>query len=506
VPNSELVHEAYIEPIKSVLLIDDMFPTYSSLIVEEKVVEDETEETFEDDEDLENDEAAQALLTEAAAAADHKAEKDRETQRALKLTTSCRTAGFIFDVENDPTTILEQSPDFINKPDLIVLDYILEPRLNSPEKSLQIIKRLNNSDRFNLVVLHSTKEPAEVLPEVACALKGKSGVNGTRGVLGLVRKIDHQLLEENVFTYLNSHGESAAFWKEKLKIEHNDENLILRAIPVAFDAYFNSKYPNVANENPADSNFETSRRDEGPHWVKGKNVFVAIAKKNDPDDSSIQVLISHMKAALTDYAPTPINMLLRKGINEFRAANIEVFSSMIGDSNIRAAIMYHSKASKTAIPEGVSEIGYKVSDLSRRTFAAFGESVHAAVGAYGEKLYKYVFPDKKGGYSDDDIISTAIAKEKVYSTPNASEVALALNAFLCSEGFTGSHLTNGVVFRELSGKKRYFVCATPSCDMIPRCSEKSGCYRNHLYPASFFDLNRAEGSHSNLPRQKSGEA
>ncbi|OEU69628.1 MAG: hypothetical protein BA863_01715 [Desulfovibrio sp. S3730MH75] len=484
-PN-ELVNEVYIEPIKSVLFIDDMFPTYAGLIQNKEDLNEGAGEIYKDDDDFDDDASAERILENTDTRPDDN-EKDTERQRALRLTESCRNSGFIFDVEKDPVKVLEKFPEFLNKPDLIVLDYILEPQTNSSDKSIKILKKLSNSDRFNLVILHSTKDPSEILPKVAYALRGKLKVETSKGLLRQANKIEDQLLQDNALLYLNSAGRSADTWRDRLKIKHDVDDFVCKIANLALENYFEKRYPNTADDNSDILTFECSTKAADPYWVKGQNVFVAIVKKNSPDDSSINDLLAHLKTALADYAPTPINMLLRKGINAFRSANIEALKSVVSDSKTRAAIVYHSMAAPKETPEGVPDLELRISDLSRKAFTAFAESVHASVGSFGEKLYQYTFPNKDDDYSSDEIISTAITKEKANKNTKHFEIALALNAFLCSEEFHGIHLTNGVVFRVITGKPQYFICATPSCDMVPRESNKSGCYRKKLYPASCFE-------------------
>lgn len=497
--NVELVNEVFIDPIKSVLFIDDSFPTYKELAGDCIHDAEDIQEPFDDiadDEDFDADPVMKDLVERSAAR--KKGHVASESRRAYELTSSCRSKGFIFDVENNPAKVLNQTPEFLNKPDLIVLDYILEPNLNSSRKAIAILKRLSRSDRFNLVVLYTTKEPTQVLPEVAYALRGKAKYESTRGLQTEAGKIDAQDVQDNILPYLNSSGRNADTWRSRLGINHPNDDFVVNLIPHVLERHLENTYPEIGELNTDSSSFECSTDSSASYWVKGKNVFVAIVKKEEAnDDDTIAALIHHLEAALAEYAPTPISMLLRKGINSFRNANIESLGQVMSDSQIRAAILYHAIESDQAIPNDELELKFRVTELSRRSFTAFSDSVHTSVGDFGKKLYQYVFPPKGEPYSPDKKIEIAIAKEKVGNSTPHREIALTLNAFLCSEKFNGSHLTNGVVFRDLSDKKRFFICATPSCDMVPRCSTKSGCYRKSLHPASCFEALRIEKVKSN---------
>ena len=112
---AQLIQEVYIDPIKSVLFIDDKFPTYADTIQgprSEPVALDGESLKLKDEEQYQNlfdsePKVAVAVTAEAATP---------DVERVLQLTQSCRACGYIFDVENSANAALEPEggESFIN--------------------------------------------------------------------------------------------------------------------------------------------------------------------------------------------------------------------------------------------------------------------------------------------------------------------------------------------------------------------------------------------------------
>ncbi len=128
--------------LRTVLIIDDQFPTYADLLSE----------------------------TES--------ERFTEGERALRLYRLFRSLGMPCDVENslkEPSegTFEHVDIDHIRKSDLIILDWQLTPGSTDSSKSLYIIRKLADTKHFNTIVLY-TREPKldRVWLDIACSLRG----------------------------------------------------------------------------------------------------------------------------------------------------------------------------------------------------------------------------------------------------------------------------------------------------------------------------------------------
>lgn len=150
-----VIEEVFIEPIKSVLFIDDQFPTYKCMF----------DPLFNVDEKIEQYDEDISIFTEEELKSVSKTVVSKwENARIESLTESCRRKGYIFDIENDPT---DSSYRFINKADLLVIDFVLERETGSGTKCIDTLKELNNSKHFNLVIVYSANSPSGILAEIS---------------------------------------------------------------------------------------------------------------------------------------------------------------------------------------------------------------------------------------------------------------------------------------------------------------------------------------------------
>ena len=115
--SADMLKEAFIEPIRFALLVDDEFPTYLEMI---------------------NPPEGRRF----------------EFTRAGEIFEFCRRRGWLCDVDNVAAVAMQfEREKSLNQSDLLILDYHLDPgRPDDPSKSISILQDLANSDHFNLVV------------------------------------------------------------------------------------------------------------------------------------------------------------------------------------------------------------------------------------------------------------------------------------------------------------------------------------------------------------------
>jgi len=124
--------------LRTVLLIDDQFPTYADLL-------------------------------------ETPAELDQfsEAPRALALYRLFNSHHMPCDVENNVGELTPESVERIRKSDLIVLDYHLTKGSLDTSKSIRLIRKLSQTKHFNIVVLYTLEKDLEgVWRDVACSLRG----------------------------------------------------------------------------------------------------------------------------------------------------------------------------------------------------------------------------------------------------------------------------------------------------------------------------------------------
>lgn len=477
-PNtSELIEEVYIDPIKSVLFIDDKFPTYADAI-----------DNFEDEGEKIDAEALK--LAEAKDNANH-FKNDQEppcaggeglladVKRAFDLTQSCRECGYIFDVEDSADTALKYQDEasFINKADLVVLDFILNDKIDSSQEALDVIERLNKTNRFNLVVVYTNNEPMHVAHEIAHFLRGRDeGAQKSKKALKRIGNFPNETLSENILPYLAGDLHSLEDWYKTLDLDGKPSEADIRNL---FEVHLNGQFIN--NEKRESSLLKSCGTSEKQlPWICGKAVFIAVIQKSEVD-ANITSLLDALRECLKSFVPSPISMLIHKSINTLKEGGTELLEKAFGDEETRAALLYRALKAEFPAADDDRKAELCLADLMSKAFSVLSSGIQQETMAFGTKL----LGDCRDHCKDKDVHSVALSKEKAQTPCESERLFLNVNAFLCSQPNDTGHITTGTVFRKIAKPSDVWVCVTPACDMVPERS-RSG-YRGKISPANYFE-------------------
>lgn len=482
-PNSAaLIEEVYINPIKSVLFIDDKFPTYADAINNSNIDDanlDPEALKIEDDAQYENP----FTNTMDAPSVREFNSTFPDIERALKLTQSCRECGYIFDVENSAETALkyEKQASFINKADLVVLDFILDDKTGSSKDALSVIELLNETTRFNLVVVYTNNEPTEVANEIAHFLRGKNGAaTFSKKAKKRVGEFSEELLSKSLTDYLSGKSSMLELYKSLgLEGQPSEEDLTN-----LFEDCLNRRFPDSPSRPASLVRCCGTAENQSP-WICGKAVFISVIKKNDTD-VTVTALLETLKNCLKSYVPSPISMLIHKSINTLKEGGTELLEKAFGDEVTRAALLYRAlKADFPAADEG-RKTELCLSDLMFKAFSVLSSGIQRETLQFGKMLLE----DCRGQCPEEKFHSMALDKEKVKTPCDDGRLFLNVNAFLCSQPTDTGHITTGSVFRRNDKPSEVWICVTPACDMVPERS-RSG-YRGKLSPANYFEALKVE--------------
>ncbi|NUG66121.1 transcriptional regulator, partial [Acinetobacter bereziniae] len=132
----ELVEKTFCSnAIRSVMMIDDDFIPYSSLIKA-----------------LANGEAVDSSIIQSS-------------QRAAALESFFQDQKILCDLDNSASHL---EVDRIRKSDLLIIDYHLEDQ--DPKKTIEILSELKNSPHFNLAVVYTNEPPNTVWQQITASL------------------------------------------------------------------------------------------------------------------------------------------------------------------------------------------------------------------------------------------------------------------------------------------------------------------------------------------------
>jgi hypothetical protein len=174
------IRKTYVDPIRTVILIDDAFPMYGQLCdyVDagpgvEQVASLGRELTPPSDPPAPLDQGVPAEAPATAPSTEPVSASRRwDAGRASALWKICRTQGWACDVDNGNS--VSAAISHIDRSDLVVLDYHLNPGDTvDPSRAHEILDRIANGDHSTLVVVYTRDDRlALVRRQVAAHLRG----------------------------------------------------------------------------------------------------------------------------------------------------------------------------------------------------------------------------------------------------------------------------------------------------------------------------------------------
>lgn len=436
-----LIDKAYIEPIKSVLAIDDKYKSLDDIL--QSIKHESPEEAYE------------------------------ELDRQIETLQMVRKHNWIADMSDGQTdsTIFER----LHQCDLLLLDYHLDPINHSdPEKALNILTTLNNNHHFNLVVIYTAEENLKkVRTQIFTRLS-----NGESEILSETNAEVDELFrgwEEEGEDYLNdildaiSLNELEEIFSDPSSFQQQDK----------FDAYFS---PVQAILDDADVKLNDDiirplysrllklkvdeRKSQGEFlgssevkidtnnnhhiWLKTDKLFIAVVSKKDVEPSE---LIKSLRFAIESWQPTCHRLLLSKIKNELDD-NGQTFENEVlkCDYTNLGWLEQFSKES-----EGVY---VTISRLMEGLTSSLRQNENLEI--FGRELQAYI---------KSESLESVVAKEsseKISFNNDLQQIRTHLNSYICSHTPRGNHLSTGHILEWKEGKDLvYFVCLTPACDLEP---------------------------------------
>ncbi len=442
-----LITEAFIDPIRSVLIVDDDYPTLNEILAE-------------------GEEEKQYLDKKKGWREDRKGVHDILRQfRDPK-------APLLLDIHDGTVPVEEKDEeqvDELQQTDLLILDYQLEPGNEDGDHALKIARRALSNEHFNLILVHTEKDLDSVFYEFVTGLyEPVFQVDGNNGADAVLESFEadygdalHDSLSRRHLAYaLRSPTE----WTGKLcgsDPEWHGPRIVLEQAAGDVEGFTKNKWRAAAIRvfaameaelPPHDSNRPIKVldwQDQGVRFVRTDRGFMAFRSKDE--DPSVP-LLDTVKSALNAWGPRPSRLLLTKLRAEMDKRGIEVQDDALGKPHIGAiwyrdllgtdnrkisaavdrTVRNHAEQLLDQILPGVREFAHRMIALEDRNAA-----VEAVKTRFSVDLTQ---PDEEG------------------------QAVMAHNAFVGSKPVSGAHLELGHVLA-IDGQK--WLCVTPACDLVP---------------------------------------
>jgi hypothetical protein len=454
---SDLIIKTFREQaIRTVMLIDDKFPTYSDLI--------------------DNSDADLAGF---------------QTEKAHTVYRTFKHKKIPCDIENDPAELTGDRFDHIRKSDLIVLDYHLRED-NDPADAIRVLRQLADSKHFNLVVLYTAADDLDLVwLEVATCLRAawvkkeeliKSGLISDETWALLFDENDLSEPANDVVGKYLLEGCPAVeskrlvqFFKSKSIPQESYKNCITAIFQRQISKLFGDERMMEVLSGPA-------RKVKGccapnkPRWLLCGSVFIAITSKRKEGEEARanedpEGILKCLDEALLDWHPNVLQVLVSELQNILEREPLSYDQDVLTDSATQVGWIYHVLKQSTNSGDGEIVLSTALEELSKRLFETIRDnvSVSESLEQFGAEAFKKAIkPHELKSKSDDELVDFSITLARCLSNkPQKHDVLHALNFYLSCEEFRGSHVTTGTIFCDEKSDE-WWVCVTPDCDMVPR--------------------------------------
>lgn len=449
----DLIKEAYLKPIRSVLIIDDDYPTLSEII------------------------EAPTTVPEQARIADKKWHTNPASLQNLIRQFRTKDPALLIDIHDghQPTPADGSAiAAHLHQSDLLVLDYNLEPASNSGTKSISIARELLSNDRFNIIVFHTVNELKPTFSNVLLGLMAPVELENT-DEFGAGKELVQDTIDASAVNAIRKSIASDQYLRYRLGLFDNEKlKTLIKNDPVFNDFRTAIGALTLNNEQKVAlciwcmrefqrrnhalfsseqvNDLKWSGPDSKRFWIRARSGFIAFAKKGA--DVSI---FSELHETLKSWRPEPTRMISARLRAEIDNRGVIAEDITLNNASAFAGVFLNLLAKSNAA-ELQTELGSYL-DLQTDQFL---DAVKTPVIDFAQKLIESERPAKTK-FKEKTKLFYGIDAEAM-----KSDILRNLNAFVCSKPVAGWHLATGhVLGMESAESQEYWVCLSPACDLVP---------------------------------------
>lgn len=445
-----LLKEVFIDPIRSVLIVDDDYPTYEDVLSE--AIEGTTADTT-------------------------KKGWRRDPKAVLNVIRSFRELSIppLLDI-HDGSNIGEGDEKLLAKhlhqSDLLVLDYQLDGPGGDGTKSIEIIKTLMRSNHFNLVVVHTNANLQDAFDDVLLALLEPSSARPPKEELakiaetifeaeadteGLAKNLSSSIqLSQYLRTRADPREARRAFvaGEEPFKqfkqicggVHGWNQGHLIKVFSWALCAFEDSIRHKLSKPGAESINWSMTE----PYWIRSGTAFIAFTNKSR--DAKI---IEDLLEALIDWKPQPSRLFLAKLRAQVDELGVVAENAVMGGNFVLARwyeqlMLGTEETRKTLIGDTIDRHTEQLISNVRHNVEAFADKV--------------VDVDVKRVAQGTDVINDYFGID-LNQPEKRRQAERDHNIFVSSKAPIGWHLNTGHVF-QYDG--HIWVCLSPACDLVPR--------------------------------------
>ena len=450
----KLINKAFIDPIRSVLIIDDEYPTWKKI--------------FENSSSPETPPSKKVYDTIKAFRNEH--------------------PFMIVDIDdggNLSTSNASNLAKHFTQSDLVVLDYEID---KTSKKSEIFTKKIMNNDQFNLIIIHTQESqlriPFEaIIQQLLCPMvryrsamlkiKSFSKDPDHENMLGECKKsvtIDAYLKYRK---YSSLKYKEYSPWDVAYEKAQNGELVFAQIMEIINKA----KAPLCQHKSDilywSMREFEEERKFTGkkdaqvtwsldkPYWIRTNRGFITFASKKKDTD-----LIGVLREALHSWGPKPTRLLSTKLRNEIAKKGVIAEDVALSNNNVQGRFFKHL--------QDQTESKHVLESYMHRHFESLFQEISEDVQCFSKgvldatqngQLKKWYSVEDEDKDEDKDKDKEALMK-----------ATHEYNAHISCINPKAPHLMTGHIFtipeKTRGNKEEHWICLSPACDLVPGQSAK----------------------------------
>lgn len=440
----ELVEKTFCSnAIRSVMMIDDEFIPYSSLIKA-----------------LANGEAVDNSIIQSS-------------QRAAALESFFQHQKILCDLDNSATHL---EADRIRKSDLLIIDYHLENQ--NPKKTIEILSELKNSPHFNLAVVYTNEPPNKVWQQITASLttpkdvhKNLQAIENEQAIELWEEKIENDIREKSG-TYSLTNDEYLDYLfnqnvPNRLKrdlaqeSEYDVKKYCARLATLICDYHVQINQIYQSDKNKNSTIFGDK---QGLKWIQCHNVFICIHNKSTDFEKDPERILQTLINSIIDWKPSYYQLIQSEIQNQIEAESMSFNVIHQNDSFGQAAWLKEILKGEEHDSTN-SKIKTIYSSLAEDLYFKFSQNQTLS------DFIKNIFTSYKEEFnlvsSQSSLESFCAEKMGITINPETfKDMYHALNMNLSSKNYREKHISTGTVLYDQDNKK-WYVCVSPACDMVP---------------------------------------
>lgn len=452
----DLIKEVYIDPIRTVVVIDDEFPSLDGLIAKE----------------LNEDGAWNG--------------KENDARTVKEILQYCRQKDKpwlvdVHDGNNIPFKKDEIIAPYLIHSDLMILDFHLA---DDGGKAIKILKKLAENNHFNMVIVYTHGDSqaggdiekvvrdialgltysdeslhfsAEKETDIRSQITDWEDENGDGEILS---RLSSEITEQSYLKYRSNQENGCKYLlgePEGQRIlelfKNRPKSLKLKPIEIIQWLLWKKEKEIDAKLSKNDDLGQVTIAPPGIdiNWIRTDRLFVTVVNKRHQPNELPEKLLD----ALNEWCPQPHRLLMSQMRFLMDDRGVVAESEVLGNRYIQVGWLKELLESKSQSQNQV------INNTITRNWEALGDILRKDINDFSGRLISYLTSQNTA-----DVIKK---HSKIKVEAESKEIAKHINCYNSTKPIDGFHLTTGHILELDSGnpEKEYWICLSPACDLVP---------------------------------------